>query len=65
MAVGIEVNFSALAAKINGNVILPGNEGYKQAIHHWAGNVDRNPAAVAHVATASDVSDAVLTVFLE
>jgi hypothetical protein len=64
MAIDVGINFSALAAKMNGKVLRPENEGYKEAIHHWATLNDRNPAAIAQVATAADVADAVFIVSL-
>jgi hypothetical protein len=54
------VNYSALAAKLEGTVLVPGTEEYENALKHWAANVNRNAAVIAQVVSADDVSDAVL-----
>ena len=54
------VNYSALAAKLQGTVLVPGTEGYENTLKHWAANVNRNAAVIAQVVSAEDVSDAVL-----
>ena len=54
------VNYSALAAKLLGTVLVSGTDEYENALKHWAANVNRNAAAIAQVISAEDVSDAAL-----
>jgi FAD/FMN-containing dehydrogenase len=49
----------SLAREIQGQVFLPGHEGYDQARSVWNGMIDRHPAAVARCKSAADVRAAV------
>jgi hypothetical protein len=56
----MEINLSALAAKISGAVIAPEHEDYEEAISHWAANVDRKAAVVVQVESPTDVAASVV-----
>ena len=45
-----------LASKIQGTVLVPGDEGYAAGIHRWAANAERNAAVVVQVTSPADVS---------
>jgi hypothetical protein len=47
---------SALRNQIQGTVLLPGEEGFDQALKRWAVNAERNASIVALVTSAADVS---------
>jgi hypothetical protein len=49
----------ALASKIKGTVVVPGDEGYAAAIRRWAANAERNAAVVVQVTSSADVVEAV------
>jgi hypothetical protein len=43
--------------KIDGNVLLPGNDGYDEARSIWNAMIDRKPAMIAQCQTSTDVAD--------
>jgi len=54
------VNYSVLAAILQGTILVPGTEEYENALKHWAANVNRNAAVIAQVVSAEDVAESVL-----
>jgi FAD/FMN-containing dehydrogenase len=49
----------SLAARLQGETVLPGSPGYEEARHVWNGMIDRHPALVARCASTADVVEAV------
>jgi FAD/FMN-containing dehydrogenase len=49
----------ALAARLQGEVVLPGDDEYEAARSLWNGAIDRHPALIVSCANAADVSTAV------
>jgi hypothetical protein len=43
--------------KIDGNVLLPGNDGYDEARSIWNAMIDRKPAMIAQCQTSTDVAN--------
>jgi len=51
--------FESLAERLQGNVILPSDEGYEQARRVWNGMIDKRPGAVVRCSGVADVIEAV------
>jgi FAD/FMN-containing dehydrogenase len=51
----LEVRTNALADKLSGSVIVPGDEAYDEARKVWNGMIDRRPALIARCETPEDV----------
>lgn len=49
----------ALRARLNGEVVTPGDAGYDQARKVWNGAVDKRPAMVIYCTSAGDVAESV------
>jgi FAD/FMN-containing dehydrogenase len=52
------MTFDALRAKVKGDVVLPGDSGYDDALKRWSVNSQRKAGAVVFVRDAEDVSEA-------
>jgi FAD/FMN-containing dehydrogenase len=51
----LDVRTNALADKLTGSVIVPGDEAYDEARKVWNGMIDRRPASIARCQTQEDV----------
>jgi hypothetical protein len=49
-------DFSPLRNRIHGTVLLPGQEGFDEALKRWAVNAERKAGVVVLVKSAADVS---------
>jgi FAD/FMN-containing dehydrogenase len=60
MEAAIEFDIDALAGRLDGRVIRPGDVEYDEARRVFYGHVDRRPDAIARAANAADVAHVVL-----
>ena len=51
--------FETLKAGFKGDIVLPSDEGYQDAIHRWAVNAQKPAAAVLYVKDDADIAAAV------
>src|SRR5262245_16942702 len=59
MALQIDLGFDALRDRLRGELILPEDPDYDQAVAVWNGSIDRRPAAIARCTGTADVIAAV------
>ncbi|MEV0292713.1 FAD-binding oxidoreductase [Nocardia sp. NPDC050710] len=53
------VDLDALRARMDGALVVPGDDGYDEARKVWNGSIDRRPLAIAQCAGPDDVSAAI------